>query len=521
VFRYRALRERRGLWPEFDDPAASRIYRDLLATLRPDVVHVHHWIGLTSQLVMLASAQGIPAVVTLHDTWTVCPRIFRLKEDSTFCADPYHTAPCLSCAPHTPWEGNAVREGLLAERQRRLLAELHGAAALIAPSVAHREFIARVAGIAPGRIEVLPHPSLARVSAPPPTGPVAARPFRIGCWGALAPHKGQDTVLRALPWLPPAPPWELHVYGLAVDARFEAKLRELAEGYPVSFHGLYDPRELGDAQLDLAVFPSLAPESFSFGLDEALQLGLPLIVSDRGALAERAGPAALVVPAGDAEALGHTLRRLLETPALLAELRSRVRPQPPLELDPHVDRLEAIYRAVGSAPILPRRAPEPDVLGELRHRQVLELERAWQGLDQARATLLGELAALRRELEGLREQAHAEASALRDQIRRLEASNFELTHSRGFSFLSLVRELRQTIGPAGLRELFVHVRAGDFAALGRHALARSRRLVRLASECARPGRTAPPPRPGAGEGPAVGRPPADASSPGRAAGADH
>jgi hypothetical protein len=413
-----------------------------------------------------------------------------------------------------PWEVEVVRAGLLAERQRQLVAELQGAAALIAPSFAHRAFMARTAGIAPERIEVLPHASLARVSPPPAASLGPARPLRIGCWGALAPHKGQDVVLRALPWLPASPPWELHVYGLAVDAQFEAKLRELAQGYPVSFHGLYDPRELAEADLDLAVFPSLAPESFSFGLDEALQLGLPLIVSDRGALAERAGPTALVVPAGDFEALGKVLRQTLEDPSFLAGLRAQARPRAALELDPHVDRLEAIYRAVRSGPILPHPAAEPDRLSELRHRQVLELERAWQGLDQVRASLLGEVAALRQEVDQVRQVRASfleEVAALRSQVESLAAVNFELTHSRGFKLLTLVRELRQAVSPAGLRELTAQVRDGGATALGRHAFARSRRLARLARECLGPAARAAAPRSPERRDPPAGPPPVEAS----------
>ena len=43
------------------------VYR--VARERPDVLHVHQWIRLTSNLLEIADELGIPAVVTLHDLY--------------------------------------------------------------------------------------------------------------------------------------------------------------------------------------------------------------------------------------------------------------------------------------------------------------------------------------------------------------------------------------------------------------------------------------------------------------------
>ena len=59
--------------------------------------------------------------------------------------------------------------------------------------------------------------------------------------------------------------------------------------------------------LDLAVFPSLVPESYSMVLDEAVALGLPVVVSDAGALPERVGKGGMICAAGDARALAEAL----------------------------------------------------------------------------------------------------------------------------------------------------------------------------------------------------------------------
>jgi glycosyltransferase involved in cell wall biosynthesis len=55
--------------------------------------------------------------------------------------------------------------------------------------------------------------------------------------------------------------------------------------------------------VDLAVFPSVAPEAFGLVAAEAMSIGCPYVISDAGALPEVAGDHPYVAAAGDAEAL--------------------------------------------------------------------------------------------------------------------------------------------------------------------------------------------------------------------------
>src|SRR5262245_29188165 len=65
-------------WLKTYAPALSRVFSKLLDELRPQVVHVHHWIRLTSDLVRRARAAGCTTAVTLHDYFA-------------FAADPVRT----------------------------------------------------------------------------------------------------------------------------------------------------------------------------------------------------------------------------------------------------------------------------------------------------------------------------------------------------------------------------------------------------------------------------------------------
>jgi glycosyltransferase involved in cell wall biosynthesis len=66
-------------------------------------------------------------------------------------------------------------------------------------------------------------------------------------------------------------------------------------------------------------FPSLH-EGFGLPVLEAMAAGTPVVASDIPALREVAGPAAVLVPAGDADAWADALGRVLESPSLQAEL---------------------------------------------------------------------------------------------------------------------------------------------------------------------------------------------------------
>lgn len=64
-------------------------------------------------------------------------------------------------------------------------------------------------------------------------------------------------------------------------------------------------------------------EGFGWPPLEAMAAGLPVVASNRGALAETAAPAALVVDPGDHAAIAAAIARVIDEPALADELRAR------------------------------------------------------------------------------------------------------------------------------------------------------------------------------------------------------
>ena len=95
------------------------------------------------------------------------------------------------------------------------------------------------------------------------------------------------------------------------------------------------------AAADIAAFPSRAPESYGLVVEEAFAAGLPVFVSDRGALPERVGGAGEILPAEDPSAWADAIQRLLEHPAQVAELRARV-PNNQRTIENAIDDVDAL-----------------------------------------------------------------------------------------------------------------------------------------------------------------------------------
>jgi phosphatidylinositol alpha-mannosyltransferase len=110
-------------------------------------------------------------------------------------------------------------------------------------------------------------------------------------------------------------------------------------------------RLLGRA--DLLCAPSLGGESFGMVLTEAFASGTPVVASDIAGYRDvvRAGEDAVLVPAGDAVALGEALRALAADPARRAGMATAARERAERFAWPNVAReVEAVYEEALSVP---------------------------------------------------------------------------------------------------------------------------------------------------------------------------
>ncbi len=174
---------------------------------------------------------------------------------------------------------------------------LTGSRQVFAPS---HDTAARIAGLAPGaRLRVVPHTDLvdasgdAAVQGPPALPEPQARtlanasaPLKVVVLGALSAIKGA-VLLEAVAAEAARrnAPVEFHLLGYGYRHLLTQPRARL------TVHGAYDeadlPRLLEWLQPDIAWFPALWPETYSYTLSACLQAGLPVLAPDLGAFPER------------------------------------------------------------------------------------------------------------------------------------------------------------------------------------------------------------------------------------------
>jgi glycosyltransferase involved in cell wall biosynthesis len=348
------------------DPHVRRLFDEELGK-GFDVVHVHHLLGLSSDLVEAAKRAGARVVVTLHDFWYLCARGQRLMPGGHLCSD-IDLSRCARCIA-----GKRVKWGarFVAERGLRALRELPGylAANLGKRALRRRmeEYSAALAAAdvvtAPSRFVLDEHvrfglsPAKARLVENGVDESFVARmvprstpsaPLRFGFVGSMLPSKGVDLLLEAFRDVAPGRA-SLDLFGTSPwdGGALERRLRARHARENVRFHGPFAHERIAEvlAAIDVLVLPSRWYENAPVTLDEAALAQLPVVVAGHGGMAEwlerrRNG---LAFRPDDAADLKAQLLRFVDEPGLWERLR---RPAHPVRtVAASAAEFEAIYAA--------------------------------------------------------------------------------------------------------------------------------------------------------------------------------
>jgi GT2 family glycosyltransferase len=259
-------------------------------------IEFHHFLDLPPRLVEAVLGLNIPYNVYIHDYAWLCTRVTMLTSDVRFCAEP----PLEACARCGASEDARIEPAIsIPALRRRSGTWLREARSVIAPS---RDTQQRIERYFPGlAVEVAGWE--APTDAPP--SQVAPRAVtKVAVIGAIGEHKGynvlkscaEDAAARALPL-------EFVTIGFT---EYDPPL--VATG-KVFVTGQYQEPELAELIAreapDLALIPSIWPETWCFALTAALRAGLPTAAFDLGAVAERLRGAVvphLLLPLGAAPA---------------------------------------------------------------------------------------------------------------------------------------------------------------------------------------------------------------------------
>lgn len=312
----------------FERPRVLALVRARLIALRPHVVHVHSFAGLSLGVSAICRDLQIPVVVTFHDMWVTCARYFRVPAAGATCPTDADHAACVACVNESLQSDPELVRQAIARRDELLRQELAFASACTAPSRTAADLVRGCVPYDKG-IEVVPHGLLRPVAldhiAPPAQ---VGEPVRVGTFGGLVASKGLRELVDACAQVASqGGALELHVSGPWHEPRLGVELRALAKsaGLTLVEHGPFTHEDRHPARdLHLAVFPSKCQETYGLVVDEALAHRVPVVVSNFGALAERsATPGVVVTPI---DGLVNVLAKLITSPERLAELRQAISP---------------------------------------------------------------------------------------------------------------------------------------------------------------------------------------------------
>lgn len=301
--------------------ASARTISEIVERNRPDVAHIHNFFPRLSPSVHLTCHRsGVPVVQTLHNYRLLCPgsTFFR---NGKICEDCTHTL--------VPWPSVAhacYRDSRLASAAITNMVTIHRAAGtwtravslFLAPSEFSRTRFIQ-GGLPAERIAVKPH----FLSHDPGIG--SGNGSYALFVGRLSQEKGLDTLLAAWQQLSRSVP--LKIVG---DGPLAPLVQQAASTLPsVEWLGLRRHDEVLRLMADasLLVIPSNCYETFGMVAIEAFAVGLPVIASRLGALAELVseGDTGRLFEAGSSAALAATVEWAFAQPDRLTLMRRKAR----------------------------------------------------------------------------------------------------------------------------------------------------------------------------------------------------
>ena len=302
-------------WAKFKQQAnfaIERRFEQVIEDFRPDIVNTHSMVDISTRVWHAARRQQVPIVHTLRDFDLVCAASSMYREATGPCT--HRHLKCRVLTFTKQFDQRLVR-GVTAVGSEIL--ERHLALGYFGHIPPERRAVIWNTAQVPGAI------AGQRADRPP------SQPFSFGYLGRISVEKGVDVLLRAVRQLP-ATGWNLKIAGVAPGNIDE--FRRLAEGLPVEFLGFVEPKFLFD-KADVLVMPSLWAEPLGRSVIEAYLVGLPVIGSDTGGIAELIADRDWLFTPGDEAALASLMaaklaagRSALPSPSRFARVVERTDP---------------------------------------------------------------------------------------------------------------------------------------------------------------------------------------------------
>lgn len=315
-------------------------FADLIRSLRPTVVHAHHYahLGLEHFRVIKQIDPSIKLYLTLHEYMAICANNGQMvKTGSLKLCSRASPDECRQCFPDKSAEDFWLRK-------HAFMSAFDLVDHFISPSEFLKErYVAW--GIDPRKITVIENGQPTATPRPPRALKEGETRNRFGYFGQINPYKGLDVILKAIKAMPEETREKivLEVHGANLEQQPQKfrdtvgeLLEELSEEGVVQWMGPYDADQLHTrmAGVDWVLVPSQWWENSPMVIQEAYVHGRPVVTSDMGGMKEKVqdGVTGFRVPAGSIGAWQSKLEQLgAATPELWTRIAAAI--QPPIRYE--------------------------------------------------------------------------------------------------------------------------------------------------------------------------------------------
>lgn len=242
-----------------------------------DIVHIHHLFNHYFDIFDVISEKNIPYIISLHDFYMVCPTFSLLENNEKYCGD-NEKRNCVKCLKKIK---NIEGEFINIWRNLSYKA-LKNAKEIIVPTNSTREIVNKY--FEDLSIKVINHG--VEIMEYEYEKKIVERNKNIAFLGGINEIKGIKFLEKFIDEVNKKDSkYNLHLFGTTSNS----KLNESNGNYIV--HGMYNREDiiklLKENEIDIICLFSICPETYSYTLTESLIAGIPVIVLDYGALAER------------------------------------------------------------------------------------------------------------------------------------------------------------------------------------------------------------------------------------------
>jgi len=299
--------------PPFPDPEAVRALRRVVQEEKPDIIHAHNW--LVHSFTPLKNWSKAKLVMTLHDYSLLCVQK-RLMHHGTLCTGP-GALKCLECAAnfYGPAKGlpTALANVFWSDRLRHAVDMFFPVSQSVVEGTRLDKHSTRyrvIPNFVPDQVDVLED------DADPLLKQLPAGDFLLFVGDIMA-DKGAEVLLEAYAQMQTQVP-------LVLIGR--SYLSNLAERLPANVHllGSWPHAAIMAAwkRCTLGLVPSIVADSCPTVAIEAMLMGKPIVAARSGGLTDIVadGETGLLVPRGDAQALGTAIQHLLDDPERRASM---------------------------------------------------------------------------------------------------------------------------------------------------------------------------------------------------------